>query len=230
MSTLGVLAPLKETVIPAFQDGFGCTVETTFTPTTVINQKIADGERGEVLIAISDAISTLASKGIVERESIRDIASTSVGLGKVAGTSPVDISSKDALVNALLGARSIVVSQTGASGIFFRELVARLGIADQLLSRVKTIPQGLTAELLITGDADIAVQQVSELRAVAGVEVIGALPAELNHITTFTAALFAGAAARQAGILMDFITGPLAMRAYAAGGLMVPNHSEISAR
>ena len=223
LSTLGVLAPLKETVLPAYEDVIGVAIEAYFSPTNVLIEQVAAGQRGHVLIAISETVRTYAREGIVVTDSVRDVASTRVGLAKPAGSAAVDISTRDAFVETLFSARSIAVSQTGASGVFFRALIERLGIAHQILPKSRTIQQGLTAELLLTGEAELAVQQLSELKAVKGVDVIGSLPEELNHVTTFTAAIFNDCrSVRGVGGLLDFITGSLAHQAYVAGGLSLP--------
>ena len=80
----------------------------------------------------------------------------------------------------LLGARSVAYSRIGASGIFFAQLIERMGIASEINARALIIPSGFTAERLVTGEADIAVQQLSELKQVAGIEVVGPMPRDLQ--------------------------------------------------
>ena len=223
MSTLGVLAPLTSVVFPAYEAVVGIGIDPTFDPTNVLSERIAAGRRSHILIAISGFVRELADGGVVSSNSVRDIATTSVGIAKRAGSEPIDISSKGAFIDAMMKARSIVFSQTGASGVFFRDLVERLGIAEEILGKAVIIPQGLTAELLPVGEAEIAVQQMSELKAVPGIDIVGPLPTELNQVTTFTAAMFAGCE-KHPGVsaLFEFITGDLARQAYLAGGLSLP--------
>ena len=81
----------------------------------------------------------------------------------------------------------MVYSRIGASGIMFGELIARLGIAHVVNANAVVIPSGLTAERLLTGEADLAVQQISELKQVAGIEVVGEIPRELQVPAVFSA-------------------------------------------
>ena len=77
-------------------------------------------------------------------------------------------------------------SRLGASGIFFAQLIERLGIASDINARAMVIPQGFTAERLVSGEADIAVQQISELKQVRGIEVVGPIPRELQIPAVFS--------------------------------------------
>jgi molybdate transport system substrate-binding protein len=88
---------------------------------------------------------------------------------------------------ALLGARSVAYSRIGASGILFAQLIERLGIASKINARAQIISQGLTAERLVTGEADLAVQQISELKQVGGIEVVGPIPHALQTPAVFSA-------------------------------------------
>ncbi len=223
MSTLGVLAPLRETILPAYERSRGVSLDVMFNPTNVLADRVEAGERADVIIAISDMVRGLANNGILSIGSIRDLASTTVGLAKTAGSPDVTINSEKEFISCMLTARSIVFSQTGASGVFFRDLIERLGIAEQVLAKAKIIPQGLTAEHILTGEADFAVQQMSELLAVTGVDVIGPFPADLNHTTIFTASAFAEQ--EDSGVVADFLeflTSDFARESYLLRGLDVP--------
>jgi len=104
-----------------------------------------------------------------------------------AGRAHPDISTDAALRTALVQARAVAYSRIGASGILFAQLIARLGIAHIVDAHAIVIPSGLTAERLLTGEADLAVQQISELKQVAGVEIVGPIPRELQAPAVFSA-------------------------------------------
>jgi len=95
-----------------------------------------------------------------------------------------------------VAARSVAYSRTGASGIYFAGLLPRLGLAEAVNAKATIIPQGFTAEKLVSGEADIAVQQISELMVVPGIEVVGPLPDPVQEMTTFAAAILRGATDR----------------------------------
>ena len=94
----------------------------------------------------------------------------------------------------MLAAKSVAHSKTGMSGIYFPTVLARLGIADEMKSKIVMPEPGTpVGEVVARGDAEIGVQQISELLPVDGVEIVGPLPAELQKITTFSAGVLAGA-------------------------------------
>ncbi|HZC95160.1 MAG TPA: substrate-binding domain-containing protein, partial [Bradyrhizobium sp.] len=127
-----------------------------------------------------------ARAGSVAAESCVDLARSFVGIAVRAGAAHPDIATEAALRATLLGARCVAYSRLGASGIFFAQLIERLGIASDINARAMIIPQGFTAERLVSGEADIAVQQISELKQVRGIEVVGPIPRELQIPAVFS--------------------------------------------
>ena len=116
-----------------------------------------------------------------------DLARSYVGIAVRTGDVHPDIATEPALRAALLAARSVAYSRLGASGILFAQLIEQLGVAPEINARAVIIPQGFTAERLVTGEADLAVQQISELKQVAGIEVVGPIPRELQTPAVFSA-------------------------------------------
>jgi molybdate transport system substrate-binding protein len=103
----------------------------------------------------------------------------------------------------------VAYSRLGASGIFFAGLIERMGIASEINPRAIVIPQGFTAERLVTGEADLAVQQLSELKQVAGIEVVGPIPLELQTPAVFSAGrLKASKRVAQSDALLKFLASP----------------------
>ncbi|MGI4944128.1 MAG: molybdate ABC transporter substrate-binding protein, partial [Janthinobacterium lividum] len=87
-------------------------------------------------------------------------------------------------------------------------------------ARATIIPAGFTAEKLVTGEADIAIQQLSELQVVQGIEIVGPLPDEVQKVTTFAAVVMTGTAEREAAErFVRTLTGPSAVAAYRATAL-----------
>ncbi|MGY4478858.1 ABC-type molybdate transport system substrate-binding protein [Bradyrhizobium sp. USDA 3364] len=108
-----------------------------------------------------------------------------------AGAVHPDIATEAALRTALLGARAVAYSRLGASGILFAQLIARLGIAEAINARAVIIPVGFTAEKLVSGEADLAIQQISELKQIDGIEVVGPIPVNLQTPAVFSAGCMA---------------------------------------
>jgi molybdate transport system substrate-binding protein len=123
----------------------------------------------------------------VDARSCVDLARSWVGIAVRAGAPHPDIATEAALRTALLGARAVAYSRLGASGILFAKLIEQLGIASDINARAVIIQQGFTAEKLVTGEADLAVQQISELKQIDGIEVVGPIPRDLQTPAVFSA-------------------------------------------
>ena len=187
LSTLALMGAVRH-LAGRFEQQTGIRIDADFSPTIGLLERLRGGESADVLILTKEGLADLAAKSAVAPESCVDLARSFVGIAVNAGAAHPDISTEVALRTTLLGARSVAYSRIGASGIFFAELIERMGIAAEVNARA-TITAGFTAERLVDGSADIAVQQLSELKQVAGVEVVGALP---RHLQTSPAVFSAG--------------------------------------
>ncbi len=192
MSTLAMSGVL-DALLPRLPAGLP-PVETQLAPTNVLLDRIAAGARGDIAILTDAAVDALAASGTLNGASRVALARSHVGLAVRQGAMRPDISSAAAVAAALSSARSVALSRTGASGVFMDGLLVRLGIADEVNRKATVIPSGLTGERVMSGEADLAVQQLSELMAVPGLDILGRLPPEIEGVSVFTAALFTGAA------------------------------------
>lgn len=190
LSTLAVLRAFEE-VRGACEAEAAVALEVAFGPTNEMLARLAAGEVADAAILTATAVEAMIADGRMLAESRVDLALSGIGLAVRAGAPRPDISTPEALRAALLATPSIVVSRAGASGAVFAGVTAKLGIADEVAAKSQVIPVGLTAELVARGEAAMAVQQVSELLAVAGVDLVGPLPAPLQHMALFSAAVFA---------------------------------------
>lgn len=170
----------------AEKTGFEPVIE--WAPTTVIIEAIKAGKRPDGVIITNEALTGLVEQKIVASDALTPLVVSKVGLGVLKGTEHPDISTVDAFKNALLNARSVAYSLGGQSGLYFGPLLARLGIADAVNASATRIPSGFTAEKLQTGEADIAVQQISELLAIKGTEIVGTFPEAIEKVTSFSGA------------------------------------------
>ena len=131
-----------------------------------------------------------------------------------------DIATEAALRTTLLGARSVAYSRLGASGILFAKLIERLDIAADINARAEIIQQGFTAEKLVTGEADLAVQQISELKQISGIEVVGPIPYALQTPAVFSAGRMAATnKPAEADRLLRFLASPEVAPALRESGL-----------
>ena len=219
-SGLAVKDILKDTVLPAFRAEHDATVAATYEPTKVLGELIADGARPEVMLGVGSALAQLADDGVLARESLSPLVRSGIGVAVPPDAPEPSIGTVDELIAAIRGARSVAYSATGASGAHFAHLLDRFGIAAEVNERATVLAKGFTAEALLDGRADLAVQQVIELASVDGVRIVGPLPADAQHYVELWigAGTGAGAAAHD---LLRFLCSPTAVAAYQAAGLDV---------
>jgi molybdate transport system substrate-binding protein len=170
-----------------YEASSGVRIDADFAPTLALLDRIRGGEGADVVILTQEGLAELAREGRVAAASCVDLARSYVGLAVKAGAVHPDIANEAALRATILGARSVAYSRIGASGILFAQLIEHLGVVAEVNARATIIPSGFTAERLITGEADLAVQQISELKQVAGIEVVGPIPRELQTPAVFSA-------------------------------------------
>lgn len=193
-------------------------------PTTVIEEKVARGERADGTIVTAPAMDKLIADGRIVPGSRVELVDSQVGLAMLPDARVPDISSVASLKIALLNARSVGYSLAGASGLYFQTLLKTLGIEQQVNAKATTIPEGFTASLLLEGKADIAVQQISELLMVKGIRVIGPLPAGAEKVLSFSGGVFTDAANPDgAALLLNSLRTAAAREAFESFGLQWRN-------
>jgi molybdate transport system substrate-binding protein len=199
----GLTAAYNE-LVPKFERLTGHTVITSYGPSmgTTVNAipvRLDRGEPADVLIMVGYALDDLAKKGKVAAGSRIDLVKSPIGIAVKAGAPRPDISSADAVKQALLAAKSVAYSDS-ASGVYVStEMFQRLGIVDAMKGKARQIPAEPVAGVVARGDAEIGLQQISEMRPVKGVDIVGPLPPELQKITVFSAGIATGAKEPEAG-------------------------------
>jgi molybdate transport system substrate-binding protein len=216
-------------LVPAFERESGHRVMTTRGPSLgdspeAIPNRLKRGEPADVVVMVGASIDDLGRQGLVRAGSKVDLARSEIGMVVRAGAAKPDIGSVDAFRRVLLEAKSIAYSDS-ASGIYLSTtLFAKLGVADQVASksrRVRGPPSGEpVAAIVARGEAEIGFQQVSELLHVPGVSFVGAIPAELQQDTYFSAAIASAVTQPEAaGALIRFLASPQAAPIIAKAGL-----------
>lgn len=218
LSSHAVLGALRE-LVPRFEGSTGCRLSFSYDPANVVRRRIEAGEAFDVAIATRQAIDALADAGRIVAASRTDLGRSGLGLAVRAGAPKPDIGTVEAFKRALLAAESIVRSRDGTSGQYFAALVERLGLAEALRGKLRLGPGGYVAELVAKGEVEMAVQQISELLPVDGIQSVP-FPAELQLYSVFTAAI--GSACRDraaAAAFIDFLSAPAASPVFRAKGL-----------
>ncbi len=183
-----------------------------------IPSRLQRGEPADVLIMVGDALEALTENGRVPAESRVDLARSEMGMAVRTGMPKPDIKTVDAFKRALLEAKSVAIS-TSASGVYLsNELFPRLLIVDQMKGKTKIV--GSTGPLVARGEAEIAIQQISELLLVPGIDYVGPLPSEIQKVTVYSAGLSASAKELDAAkTLIQFLASPAAASAIVKSAL-----------
>lgn len=172
-------------------------------------RRVGDGEAFDFVVLAADAIERLAAGGRLDPASRTDLARSAVAIAVAAGAARPDVSTEPALRDAVLRARRIGYS-TGPSGAHLVRLFERWGIADTVAQRTVQVSPGVPVGTLVArGDVELGFQQLSELMHEPGIDVVGPLPAGIQAVTVFSAAVCAAsndpAAARA---LLSFLASP----------------------
>jgi molybdate transport system substrate-binding protein len=191
LSTLALRGVLTE-VAADFLARTGLAVAAGYKSTNAQLLAISQGATADMAIITRPAIDQLVGAGKIVAGSAADIAQSGVGLAVRAGAPKPDIATVEAFRRTLLAAKSIAFSRIGASGIHFGEVIERLGIAAEV-RRKAIIGDSYVGEIAARGEAELAVQQISELMPVAGIDIVGPLPGDLQKISVFSAGIFTAA-------------------------------------
>jgi molybdate transport system substrate-binding protein len=193
LCTNGLKSVMLE-LMPEFERNTNINPTITWGSANGLLKELDAGAGGDLAILTAEAIDGLIKRGTVLAASRVDLARSGIGIAVRKGASKPDIASPEALKRALLAAKSVAHSKTGMSGIYFPTVLDRLGIAEEMRPKIVVPDPGTpVGEAVAKGDAEIGVQQISELLPVAGVDVVGPLPPSLQKITIFTAGVLSAA-------------------------------------
>ena len=159
------------------------------TTANAIPNRLARGETDDVVVMVGSALDQLIARGDILPGSKAELALSPIGMVVRAGAAVPDIHSVAALRQALLAAKSVAYSDS-ASGVYIEtKLFERLGIVAQMRGKARKIPATPVAEIVARGEAEIGFQEVAELLVVPGVTFVGRIPAEVQLLTPFAAAV-----------------------------------------
>jgi molybdate transport system substrate-binding protein len=215
-----------EELSPAFERATGNRLDVTLGPSLRLEKQIGEGEAADVVIVSANGGRDLVAQGRLVDGSLVEIAKSSIGVAVAKGAPQPDLSTLDGFKRAMLAAKSIACSRPvggGQSGVHLAKVFADLGITEQMQAKSKYGAggaAGLAGLVVLRGEADIGIQQMAELMAVDGIDVVGPLPPEIQMVTPFVAAIPTNASHAAAGrAVIAFLTTPDAKRVIAAKGL-----------
>ncbi len=186
--TAGAFKSVVMAVAPDFERQSGHRVIVDNDTAGALARRIAGGEAFDVAILTPPAIDQLAQSGKVASGSPVRLARVGIGVAVKKGAPVPDIRTVDAFKTALLQARSVAYidpAAGGSSGIYLAQLFETMGIADAIKAKAVLVPGGLVAERVATGEAELGIHQISEILAVPGATLVGALPADLQNYTVY---------------------------------------------
>ena len=212
--------PLLDALGARFERETGKPVRVVCDSAKVMLARIKAGETGDLVVLGAAAVDELVTLGRVDGGTRRLFARSRVGVAVRVGTPHPDISSVGALRQTLLEARAIAHTVHGASGMYVPTLLERLGIARAMKGKIVTRPGGFIGVVVAAGEADIAVQQISELLAVPGIELVGPLPAGVQKVFETAAGMFTDSfMPEDARALLDYFSARECARAFVEKGL-----------
>ena len=215
-----------EALAPAFERETGNRLAVSLGPSLVLEKRLSEGETADVAIVTGPGAQDLIERGKLVAGSAVAVARSLIGVAVPKGAPRPDLSSVAGFKRSLLAAKSIALSKPvggGASGAHMAKVFAELGITEAMAAKAKYGAggaAGLAGLVVLRGEADIGIQQMAELIAVDGIDVVGPLPVDIQSATMFTAAIPTNASHPAAGrAAIAFITTPAAKSVIKAKGL-----------
>ena len=224
--TAGAMKSVVVALAPAFEQQTGHRLVIDNATAGALAKRIGDGEAFDVAIITPAVVATLEKSGKIASQSAVNIAKVGIGVAVKADAPKPDISSVTAFKAALLNAKSVAYidpKSGGSSGIYFDKWLETAGIAEPVRAKAKLKQGGYVAELVASGEAELAVHQISEILPVTGAVLVGPLPAEIQNYTTYTAGLSAAASDPAAAkALLAFLSSDATKMIFKSRGIDIP--------
>jgi molybdate transport system substrate-binding protein len=210
LSSTGMQSALIE-IQPIYEKRTGNKLDVTYLTANLVKDKIDQGAAFDVAILLPPVIDPLIQAGKLAPQMV-PLAKSGLGIAVKAGAPAPDLSTPEAFKAALLAAKGVAYTTTGQSGLYFAKLLDQMGIADQVKAKSVTIATGPTAEFVVKGQADIAIQLMPELKAVPGVTVVP-FPAAVQNYLKFQGGISpASTHKKTAAAFLKFLASPAAVK------------------
>ena len=224
--TAGAFKPVVAALVPAYEARTKNVVVVVNDTVGALVQRIEAGEAFDVAVLTPEAVAQLGKMGKVVSSPV-PLAQVGIGVAVREGAPMPEVGTTAAFTQALLAARAVAFinpAAGGSSGIYLAHLFERLGIADQIMQKAVLVPGGLVATRVVSGEADLALHQISEILAVSGARLVGPIPAELQQYTVYVGAISAAARDQNtAAVFLRDLTGEGAARILQQKGMNPPN-------
>jgi molybdate transport system substrate-binding protein len=198
--TAGAFKPVALELVPEFEKRTGHRVTIENDTAGNLGKRVGAGEYFDVVVMPPLVLGPYLGNRVVE-SSAKALARAGIGVAVKQGAPVPDISTVDAWKKSLLAARAIAYTDPasgGSAGIYLANLFEKMGIAAQLKPKTVLVKGGYSAEKVVTGEAEIAMQPTSELLAVPGAMVVGPIPLEVQHYLPYSGGVSAASRNRAA--------------------------------
>jgi molybdate transport system substrate-binding protein len=189
LMTTGAVEQIMKGLIPSFEQATGHKVSMSVLGTGPAVAKIKEGTFADLILLGPDALNELAAAHEVNASTITPVFQSRIGLAVRAGAKKPDISSDAALKQALLNAKSIGFSIGPSGEHFSKVIIVKLGIADELRPKMTNIRGAPVGAGVARGEVEIGIHQIAELMPIAGIDIVGELPADLNKTILYATGL-----------------------------------------
>jgi molybdate transport system substrate-binding protein len=209
--TAGAFRQVVDALVPNYERHTGNHVTVDNGTTGQLKKRIADGETFDILVITPVVVDEMIVSGKVAAGSKINLANVGMGVVVKEGAPKPDISTVEKFKAALLAAKTVAYldpAAGGTSGIYFEKLLDRLGIAAQIKPKAKLKKGGHVADLIVSGEAELGIHQISEIVPVKGAALVGPLPKEIQNTTTYAAGMSATVKDKDAvKELIDYLSG-----------------------
>jgi molybdate transport system substrate-binding protein len=225
--TAGAFKQVVMALVPDFEKQTGNKVSVDNDTAGGLQKRIEGGEAFDVAVVTPAVVDDLTGKGKIATGSRANLATVGIGVVVKEGAPKPDVSTVEAFKNALLAAKSVAYidpASGGSSGIYIDKLLERLGIADQIRPKARLKKGGHVADLIVSGEAELGLHQISEIVPVKGAVLVAPLPKEIQNTTTYAAGLSASPQNRDAAqALIKMFSGPGAAAVLKSKGMEPAN-------
>jgi molybdate transport system substrate-binding protein len=224
LSSVALKSILSDGLIPQFEGSSGNKVSIDFGTSAKMKQRVDGGESFDlVVLSPAGVVDDFVKSGAVAVDAHDKVGRIGVGVAIRAGAPKPDISNGEAFKHALINAKSIALvdpATGGAGAVYFMSLAQRLGIADEIKTKLKLTPPGESSAAVAAGEAELGIGAISEIVTVRGAELLGPFPADLQSYTAYAAGVSAKAREPAAArALLKFMTSPAAAAVLKATGM-----------
>ena len=211
---------MLDEAVPQFERASGGKVAMTIASSAAIMTSLKSGAAPDMVILTREGVDELVKQGRVVADTCADLASAGLGVAVKRGAPKPDISSTAALKRTLLDAKSVAYTANGASGLYFAQLLERLGIAEAMKPKSNILKSGLAGDVVGRGESELGVQMISEILAAPTAELVGPLPPEVQSTMMFTAGTLSNSSrGAEAQALVKFLHTPAVGQVFKIKGL-----------